>query len=260
MANISVGTKAWANKINAAWRKSAAQIIETGQMLLQCKQIVDKGGFEKMIESQLDFDASVARKLMAVAGDERIIRACQMARLPHHWTTLYELHKLNDDELQTALGGDGPPKGEDVVRARSARPVVIDVEHKDITESPAVSPAAVEAVPTEEALSPAPASTADDPEGRDTDRHDLEEEVSGEDSVLDAEPEVHTPEAVDVPSQYSLEGALLALDREESDGLTPAQVRARLPMSDDRFSDILNWLLDADQIIQDERKRPEAAA
>jgi hypothetical protein len=149
----AVGTNGWADRINLAWRKSAAQIIETGQLLRQAKQVVDKGGFQKMVESQLDFDASVARKLMAIAGDERIIRACKMARLPKHWTTLYGLHKLSDDALQTALSGDAPPKGEDVAKARSARPTVIDVQHEDISESPAEPPRAEDAVPEPE---PAP--------------------------------------------------------------------------------------------------------
>jgi hypothetical protein len=160
---LSVGTNGWADRINLAWRKSAAQIIETGQLLRQAKQIVDKGGFQKMVESQLDFDASVARKLMAIAGDERIIRACKMARLPKHWITLYGLHKLSDDALQTALSGDAPPKGEDVAKAGSARPTVIDVQHEDISESPAQSPRAEGAEP-EPAPTAAPAQTAVSPE------------------------------------------------------------------------------------------------
>ena len=103
-SNLSVGTKIWADKINAAWRNTALMVArEVGAILLQAKQAVPHGDFERMVKDELDFTPQTARKLMAVAADQRLLNRAPERELPDHWTTYYELTKLSDDELDKAF-------------------------------------------------------------------------------------------------------------------------------------------------------------
>ena len=106
-SNLSVGTKAWTDRINLAWREGTRHAIdawkEVGVHLWQAKEALPHGDFEKMIKSQLDFTPQTARKLMAVAIDKRVSNSAQGRALPSHWTTYYELTKLSDDELDQAF-------------------------------------------------------------------------------------------------------------------------------------------------------------
>src|SRR5690242_5595572 len=47
--------------------------------------------------------ASMARKLMVIAKDERITNCAIWHKLPRAWTTVYELTKLDDDTFDTML-------------------------------------------------------------------------------------------------------------------------------------------------------------
>jgi Protein of unknown function (DUF3102) len=68
----------WAAKIRAAWQSSINGIIECGQLLIAAKAELGHGEFEVMIENELPFTPSTARRLMVVAEDERI-RAAHFA-------------------------------------------------------------------------------------------------------------------------------------------------------------------------------------
>jgi hypothetical protein len=120
-SNISVGTKIWAEKINGAWKRSIAEVFQVGVLLLQAKEAVPHGDFEDLIKTKLEFSPATARKLMAVAADERIAKRAQGAILPEHWTTLYELTKLDDAQFEQALK-DGT--------------INPDMERKDVPKKP----------------------------------------------------------------------------------------------------------------------------
>jgi hypothetical protein len=131
-ATVSVGTKIWADKINGAWRRSAASVIEAGQILLNCKAAVRPGDFQRMVKGELDFGASMARKFMAIAGDQRLIeRSHENAPMPKHWTTLYELHLLDDAALEGVLS-NGKTRRADVQKLRPPAYQTIPFTDEDI--------------------------------------------------------------------------------------------------------------------------------
>ena len=101
-SNISVGTKGWADSINAIWRRSINEVISVGARLVEAKSAIPHGDFEDMIKTKLDFSPQTARKLMAIAKDQRVLNRAQGA-IPDHWSTLYELTKLSDDQFEQAL-------------------------------------------------------------------------------------------------------------------------------------------------------------
>lgn len=86
----------WAAQISAAWRSTVESIIECGGLLVAAKAALPHGEFQKMVEGNLPFGASTARRLMAIANDKRITKRAHGLYLPPSWRTLYELTRLPD--------------------------------------------------------------------------------------------------------------------------------------------------------------------
>lgn len=84
----------WAVRINAGWQKLAEGAIQVGRDLIEAKEMLAHGEFQSMVESQLRFDPSVARKLMAIARHPVISKRAHVHVLPTSWGTLYELTKV----------------------------------------------------------------------------------------------------------------------------------------------------------------------
>src|SRR5260370_37375543 len=101
LAKTVPNSSSWAAKIRAAWQSSINGIIECGQLLIAAKAELGHGEFEVMIENELPFTPSTARRLMIVAEDERI--RAHVHVLPPSWGTLYELTKLDDNEFAAAI-------------------------------------------------------------------------------------------------------------------------------------------------------------
>ena len=56
-----------------------------------------------MVEAELPFSASTARRLMAISEDMRLSNPAHGQLLPQSWRTLYELTKLDDAAFNDAL-------------------------------------------------------------------------------------------------------------------------------------------------------------
>lgn len=94
-------TRSWkdfAGLINTTWRKGVTAFIDTGRYLLDAKAELDRDVFESLVKRHLNFDPSVGRKLMAIAGNSVI--CAHGHELPPCWTTIYELSKADDEVLQ----------------------------------------------------------------------------------------------------------------------------------------------------------------
>ena len=104
----------WAMTIKDSWQKSVEGILETGRHLIQAKEALPHGAFEIMVKVQLPFGARMAQMLMAIARSPvgqieqdssryLLSNANHGAFLPQHWRTLYDLSKLNQEELEAAF-------------------------------------------------------------------------------------------------------------------------------------------------------------
>lgn len=93
----------WTKRISIAWRHSVEGIIETGRLINKAKAALPHGTFTAMIENDLPFGASTARRLMAVASDPRLTDQTHGHVLPPSWRTLYELTKLSDGEFSARI-------------------------------------------------------------------------------------------------------------------------------------------------------------
>jgi Protein of unknown function (DUF3102) len=104
MAKAILKTRAqWAAEIRAAHKQSIDGILKMGRTLIAAKKALEHGAFEKMIGSDLPFDASTAQRLMKIARDPRIRKAARVQVLPMAWGTLYELTKLPDATFEQAI-------------------------------------------------------------------------------------------------------------------------------------------------------------
>lgn len=88
--------QAWANKINASWRKSVEAVIATGQLLIDAKDDVGHGNFLELLKNEeyLAFDEDKAQSLMTVARHPWISNTENFRYLPPSYTTLETLAAL----------------------------------------------------------------------------------------------------------------------------------------------------------------------
>jgi Protein of unknown function (DUF3102) len=74
-----------------------------GNKLIEAKQELEHGQFERMIREQLPFGKRTAQRLMVIAQDERLTNQDNMKLLPRSWGTLSELTTLDDNAFNEAL-------------------------------------------------------------------------------------------------------------------------------------------------------------
>jgi hypothetical protein len=100
----SSNTRSWktfAELIAGSWQKQAGAIIETGRHLIEAKQELSRNEFAPLVKLKLPFTSSTARKLMIIAESQ--IVCAHVHKMPPSWGTLYELTKLDDEVLRTAI-------------------------------------------------------------------------------------------------------------------------------------------------------------
>jgi hypothetical protein len=123
--------KAFADAINGTWRKGAANYIDCGKLLCEANDELRRD-FNMMVKTKLDFEASVARKLMCIAANE--ILCAHVHKLPACWSTLYELSQLSVGALKAAFA-DGS------IHPRMMRKDAIALKPSKPTKTPAKSAA-----------------------------------------------------------------------------------------------------------------------
>ena len=91
----------FAEKIKAAWQESVKGILKTARLLLAAKNKLDDDEFKKLVERDLGWTQRTAQRLVAIAKDRRL--TTHVSLLPPSWGTLYELTRLNDEEVGTLV-------------------------------------------------------------------------------------------------------------------------------------------------------------
>lgn len=114
MNELALTVDQWADSINGHWRASAEAIIRTGQEIAAAKAALEAEAFADLL-AKLPFEVSAARKLMAIARDERLR---SHGNLPASWTTLYQATKLTDDELKDVGPGTERKELEQLARKK----------------------------------------------------------------------------------------------------------------------------------------------
>lgn len=115
----------YAAAISTEWRKSVEGVIEVGRLLLQAKQLCQHGeflrlfkGHENAVSDPVPFGERSAQMLMEVASNGVLSNAKFVSDLPQSWGTLYELTKLDDEQIIAGIkAGEITP---DMTRAQAS--------------------------------------------------------------------------------------------------------------------------------------------
>lgn len=115
----------WAPRINAEWRKSVEGIICVGQTLIVARDACEHGEFVRLFKGSdnavpqpVPFGIHTADRLMAIASTPAIADCAHAHTLPQSWATLYELTKLDDEQIVAGIkSGEITP---DMTRAEAS--------------------------------------------------------------------------------------------------------------------------------------------
>jgi hypothetical protein len=92
--------------IVASWRKVASSIMETGRLLLQAEEQLDRAGFstirKHLVENGI-MSETVISKLLKIARNSVLSAPDNVPLLPGSYATLYVLAGKDPVEVQTAL-------------------------------------------------------------------------------------------------------------------------------------------------------------
>jgi N6-adenosine-specific RNA methylase IME4 len=122
-------------RIGEAWRRGAEAILETGRLLVQAKAELESGTFEAMIKEKLPFGPRHARRLMEIARHPFLSDKEHTALLPPNFSALYELSRLEPDELQGFVRAD-LDLGEARARVTAKRREEVNAEMRRLAENP----------------------------------------------------------------------------------------------------------------------------
>ena len=128
----------WALRINAEWRKSVEGILNVGRQLIAAKEACEHGeflrlfkGHENAVSEPVPFSANTAEILMKVSGHPVLAKSEFVQTLPQSWGTLYELTKLDDEQIVAGIkAGEITP---DITRAEA---VALRADPVDKPEQP----------------------------------------------------------------------------------------------------------------------------
>lgn len=94
---------AYRNRFLDAWHDAVESIIEAGRVLNEAKAEMSHGDWLVFVDDFLPVGRRTAQMLMAIAEDRRLANANPVSLLPPHWSTLYDLHKLDDKTLNLLI-------------------------------------------------------------------------------------------------------------------------------------------------------------
>jgi hypothetical protein len=89
-------------RINASWRKTADGVLETARLCAQAQDGLRSKDRAKLIK-QLDFNAATFSKLVKIGSREQLQDESVKSLLPPSYSIVYEVAKLDDAELQSAI-------------------------------------------------------------------------------------------------------------------------------------------------------------
>lgn len=115
----------YARWINCEWGKSVTAIVDVGKALAQAKRLCEHGeflrlfkGHDNAVSEPVPFSERTAERLMSIAMHPVISNPTHVSDLPQSWGTLYELTKLDDEQIVAGIkAGEITP---DMTRAQAS--------------------------------------------------------------------------------------------------------------------------------------------
>jgi len=100
----------WAPRISAEWRKSVEGILQVGRELVAAKAVCKQGEYQRLfkgcpkaVADPLPFGEDTAERLRKVAENPVLSDSAHGRSLPQSWRTLFELTKLEDEQILAGI-------------------------------------------------------------------------------------------------------------------------------------------------------------
>lgn len=87
----------WRNRIELAWQKSVASVIEVGKLVKQAK--TELGVSYSLLETELPFSSTVAAFLIKISEHPVLSNPAYFPKLPNSYNTLYHLTSVDETQL-----------------------------------------------------------------------------------------------------------------------------------------------------------------
>jgi hypothetical protein len=91
-----------AERINASWHKSTEGVLETGRLCAEAKEKLSDKELEELKE-QLTFSPPMFAKLAKIGATEKLYREEVSERLPPHFSIVYQIACLKENEREKAI-------------------------------------------------------------------------------------------------------------------------------------------------------------
>lgn len=92
--------ESFADQISSKWRESCERILETAHLILDARRQLSERQFLDLV-TKLPMTQSTVQKLLAIANRSSLSKT--LGYLPPHWTTIYEISQLSDEQIQHAI-------------------------------------------------------------------------------------------------------------------------------------------------------------
>ena len=101
--NSSPGTLDYfVEEIGRRWQASTASILEVASLCVEAMSTLNAGQ-RLSLKARLRLNKGTLSKLVKIGQDKRLQHPAVLPHLPSHYTMLYEIAKLSDGQLRTAI-------------------------------------------------------------------------------------------------------------------------------------------------------------
>jgi N6-adenosine-specific RNA methylase IME4 len=127
-------------RIKETWQRGAEAILETGRILIEAKAALEHGAFGEMIRHKLPFGPRHAQRLMQIAQHPFLAKPGNAQLLPPDYGALYELSRLEPDDLCEIVRPD-LKLGEARAARTEKRRLEVNREMRRLADNPLALPA-----------------------------------------------------------------------------------------------------------------------
>jgi hypothetical protein len=90
-------------EIKQHWNKVLESIFAVCDLLVEAKDEKLESGDWERLKDELPFSDSIVKKLLVIGRDPRLRKPSLYKLLPSKYSTIYEITRLNDEQLKAAL-------------------------------------------------------------------------------------------------------------------------------------------------------------
>lgn len=101
-ADIAMAVEEWAARIRPHLGQAVESIVAAGEELIAAREAIPHGGWGRLC-AEVGLHPRTAHRFMSIARNPVLANRTHASELPPAWTTLYELARLEPEQLEHAI-------------------------------------------------------------------------------------------------------------------------------------------------------------